>query len=94
MHHYNGDALIFRLVYGIKSTFVGGVMSEFSLHIEPPSYAGESGTTLSIFPLLGTITVYLRILKIPYRCIFARTCSILSRGPVQFRTSYIEGPST
>ena len=37
MHHYNGDASIFRLAYGINpNAFVDGVMNGFSLHIEPP----------------------------------------------------------
>ena len=38
MHHYNGDALIFRLTYSIKSLSVCGWSYEWVLlHIEPPS---------------------------------------------------------
>ena len=56
-------------------------MSEFSLHIEPPSYADESDTTLSIFPLLSC--THKALLRNIYACL-KYLKDVFLPGPVQF----------
>ena len=65
MHHYNGNALIFPLAYGINpNAIVDGVINGVSLHIEPPRISHVSYSKMQVSNVLYDLSYpFLEIAK-------------------------------